>query len=390
MIRELYDQGMSISEISRRLHIDRKTARKYAKSKEIPRYHRRVKGISKIDPYIDEIKEMINKYNLSSIRVYEDIKEKGYNGSYTLVKITARKYRNDRQIKAVYRFETGPGEQAQVDFGEYGQINIDGKPKKLYFFSMILGYSRKRYVEFTTDISTENVIKLHMNAFHYFHGYTDSILYDNMKQVVLERKIPSTRSVFNKRFKDFSDYYGFNPILCFPYRAQTKGKIENTVKYVKNNFLNGRTFSSLGDINNQCMLWLEKVNSKVHSTTGRIPNEMIKEEKLNSIDNVPEYSVHLNELRKVSRDCYVSYEGNRYSVPWKYAGREAMVTKTDKIIIKIDNEIVAEHSILEGTGRISRNKEHFIGLLKGIRDQNIMKFDQSVERRDLKKYEEMM
>lgn len=98
----------------------------------------------------------------------------------------------------------------------------------------------------------------------------------------------------------------------------------------------------------------------------------------------------MNGLRKVSRDCYVSFEGNRYSVPWKYAGMEAMVTKTDKIIIKIDNEIGAEHSILEGTGRISRNKEHFIGLLKGIRDQNIMKFDQSVERRDLKKYEEMM
>ncbi|MGC9193764.1 MAG: IS21 family transposase, partial [Thermoplasmata archaeon] len=79
-----------------------------------------------------------------------------------------------------------------------------------------------------------------------------------------------------------------------------------------------------------------------------------------------------------------------YSVPWKYAGREAKVTKTDRIIIKIDNEIVAEHSILEGTGSISRNKEHFLGLLKGIRDQNIMKFDQFVEKRDLKKYEEMM
>lgn len=390
MIRELYDHGMSISEISRRLNIDRKTARKYAKSKEIPRYPKRDKRPSKIDPYINEIKDMINEYNLSAVRIYENIKEKGYNGSYTLVKRTARKYRNDRQIKAVYRFETGPGVQAQVDFGEYGRIEVDGKLKKLYFFSMILGYSRKRYVEFTTDISTANVINLHMKAFRYFNGYTDSILYDNMKQVVLERKIPSTRSVFNRKFKDFSDYYGFIPILCFPYRAQTKGKIENTVKYVKNNFLNGRTFSSLEDINNQCSLWLEKVNSKIHSTTGRIPNEMAKEEKLNPINNVPEYSVHLNELRKVSRDCYVSFEGNRYSVPWKYAGREAMVTKTDRIIIKIDNEIVAEHSILEGTGRISRNKEHFAGLLKEIRDQNIMIFDQSVEKRDLKKYEEMM
>jgi len=134
MIRELYDHGMSISEISRRLNIDRKTARKYAKSNEIPRYPKRNKKQSKIDPYINEIKDMINKYNLSAVRIYENIKEKGYNGSYTLVKITARKYRNDTQIKAVYRFETGPEEQSQVDFGEYGQINIDGKPRNYISF----------------------------------------------------------------------------------------------------------------------------------------------------------------------------------------------------------------------------------------------------------------
>ncbi|MGC8582054.1 MAG: DDE-type integrase/transposase/recombinase, partial [Thermoplasmata archaeon] len=129
------------------------------------------------------------------MRIYENIKEKGYNGSYILVKITARKYRNDKQIKAVFRFETGPGEQAQVDFGEYGRIEVDGKFKKLYFFSMILGYSRKRYVEFTTDISTANMINLHMKAFRYFNGYTDSILYDNMKQVVLDRKLSFLASI---------------------------------------------------------------------------------------------------------------------------------------------------------------------------------------------------
>ena len=186
---------------------------------------------------------------------------------------------------------------------------------------MILGYPRKRYVEFTTNISTANVTKLHINAFQYFGGYTDTILYDNMKQIVIDRKINVSESTLNKDLLDFAEYYGIVIRLSKPYRPQTKGKIENTIKYVRNNFFKGRTFTSISDINNQCMEWLDTVNSKIHSTSGEIPNNRGKRENLNSITNVPEYRVKLNEMRKVSRDCYVSYKGNRYSVTWKYAGR---------------------------------------------------------------------
>jgi len=89
----------------------------------------------------------------------------GFNGSYSFVKRYARLYRIDRTLKAVYRFEAKPGEQSQVDFGECAYIEMDGKRTKLYAFSMILGYSRMRYVEFSTDISTENVIKMHINNY---------------------------------------------------------------------------------------------------------------------------------------------------------------------------------------------------------------------------------
>jgi len=214
-------------------------------------------------------------------------------------------------------------------------------------------------------------------------------LHDNLKQVVTERKIPSSKSNFNKRFMDFAEHYGFYPRLCYPYRAQTKGKIENTIKFIRNNFFAGREFSSLQDLNNLSAEWLKKVNSSIHRTTGRIPLEMLNEEKLMSIPETLEYGISLSETRKISRDCYVSYKGNRYSVPWKYAGRIAILTEDghDNLKITVDNEIVAEHIILTGTGRISRKKEHFEGLLKNIRDENIMKFSQDVEKRDLRKYE---
>ena len=389
MIRNLIDKGLSISEISRQMGIDRKTVRKYAQSEEMPRLHNNGNRTSKLDPYRDSIRAMIDKHNLSAIRILEEIRKIGYEGGYTILKEYCASIRKDRRIPAVYRYETDPGKQAQVDFGDFGHIEIDGVSRKLYAFSMILGFSRMRYAEYTTDISTENVINMHINAFRYYGGFTDTILYDNTKQVVLERKIKASESRFNPKFRDFTEYYGIVIRLCYPYRAQTKGKIESTIKYLRHNFWNGRSFESLDDINAQCLSWLNSVNMKVHGTTHEIPRERLLREKLNPIDSVPGYFTRKEESREVSRDCYISWKGNRYSVPWVYAGREALVTEESTLKIQVDSRIIADHDILQGTGRISRVKEHFDGLLKTIRDDNTSKFETMVEKRDLSRYEEV-
>lgn len=330
---------------------------------------------------------MIEKYDLSAVRILEEIRKQGYTGGYGLVKTVRRELRKGRKIQAVYRFETKPGKQSQVDFGEFGHMDIDGINKKLYGFSMILGYSRMRYVEFTTNIHTDSTVKMHLNAFRYFGGYTDTILFDNMKQVVIDRKINASESEFNKEFMDFMNYYGIVTRLCFPYRPQTKGKIENSIKYIKGNFFNGRKFESLSDLNAQASEWMKRVNSQVHGTTGRIPFEMLKEEHLCTMDAIPEYTVKVEGVRKVSRDCYVSYKGNRYSIPWKYAGQIATVLEEENTISITAGSETVVHDILSGSGRISRNKEHFAGLLKAIRDENIDQYKQEVEKRDLKEYE---
>ena len=388
VIREMKDRGLSISEISRRLGISRTTVRRYLKSGMVPQYHRGPAG-SSIEPFLPLMREMIDQHNLSAVRIHEELRKKGFRGSYSLVKMHSRPMRNDRKIIAVDRYETDPGKQSEVDFGEFGYIAEDGKRRRLYTFSMILGYSRMRYAEYTTDISTENVIRMHLNAFRYFHGYTDTILYDNTKQIVLERKIPSSESRFNPRFLNFAEYYGFVVRLCYPYRAQTKGKIESTIKYLRNNFWNGRSFSSLEDINVQLLSWLDSVNNRVHGTTHEIPRERLAKEHLNPVGRIPEYFTRREEVRKVSRDCYVAWKGNRYSVPWIHAGREALVIEDSAVKIQISGSTVAEHDILPGTGRISRKKEHFQGLLKEIRDQNRALFETAVEKRDLKRYDEV-
>jgi transposase len=378
---------MTITDIAKELEISRPTVRKYMKAKKPPQYGKK-KRQTKLEPYRDYIKGRIEKYNLSAVRILEEIKKKGYSGGYSTLKTYCQSLRKDRAIKAVIRFETDPGKQAQVDFGEFGYIEIDGVKKKLYAFSYILGYSRTRYAEYTVDIRVQNLIKMHLNAFRYTGGIPSEILYDNLKQVVLDRKLKASDSTFNAEFRRFAEHYAFNTRLCYPRRPQTKGKIERTIGFLKGNFFNGRIFRDLADVNNQCLEWLKTVNGKSHATTGRIPEEMLKEEVLIPVDSAPEFVYSITQSRNVSKECYVHYNSNRYSVPWKFAGRECTVREENgKIRITMDGEII-EHDLLPGSGMISRKKEHFEGLMKAVKDRNIKNYGIEVEKRDLHEYEE--
>jgi len=389
MIREMREKGMSISEIARQMHMSRNTVKKHLRLDK-PLEYKRKERKSKLDPVKPIIKVLIDKYDLSAVRILEEIRKWGYNGSYTTLKRYCRTIRRERSIKAVYRFETDPGKQAQVDFGSFGAVEEDGISRKLYCFSYVLGYSRMRYAEFTTNISVQNLIRMHLNAFIHTGGIPSEILYDNMKQVVIERKIGASESKFNSLFLQFSEHYGFDVKLCYPHRPQTKGKVENSIKFIRNNFFAGREFSSLQDMNNQLSLWLENVNSRIHGSTGKIPMDLVREENLHPLDSIPEFRFRITEERKVSSDCYVSYKGNRYSVPWKYAGRIATVSEEGSILKIVIGEDTYEHEILQGTGRISRKEEHFEGLLAALKDRNLHNYRMEVEKRDLRKYEEVI
>lgn len=116
-------------------------------------------------------------------------------------------------------------------------------------------------------MSTSTLIRCHMNAFRYFGGYPEEILYDNMKQVVVKRLLKQSDSVLNKQFEDFAGFYGYKPVLCRSYCGQIKGKVERTVSYVRSNFMTGVKYHSLEDLNVQAYAWCQKVNQKVHGTT---------------------------------------------------------------------------------------------------------------------------
>jgi len=215
---------------------------------------KRSKKPSKLDGYKEYIISRLQEYPLTAKRIYREIQEKGFTGKYTIVKDFVREVRPKVGVPAVYRYETKPGVQSQVDWCECGRIEIDGK-------------SRMRYVEFTLRIDVHTLIQCHLNAFRYFGGCTKEILYDNMKQIVFKRAPVSSGSTWNSQFEDFFNHYGFIPRLCRPYRPQTKGKIESNVSFVKRDFLLGSEFSSFSDLNSQAQKWLARVNSTIHGTT---------------------------------------------------------------------------------------------------------------------------
>jgi len=121
-----------------------------------------------------------------------------------------------------------------------------------------------RYIEFVTDMSTNTLIRCHQNAFRYFGGYPEEMLYDNMKQVVIKRLLKQEDSTLNRQFEDFAGFYGFKPILCRPYRGQTKGKVERTVQFVRDNFMVGIKYNSLADLNGQALAWCNIVEVLDH------------------------------------------------------------------------------------------------------------------------------
>ena len=329
-------KGMNYKELSKKYHIDPRTAKKYAESPQRPEYTLTDPKPTKIDAYKQQIDLWLEEAPYSAVRILEKLLEQGFEGKYSIVKAYVSCKKMDLDEKATVRFETMPGLQGQMDWAYFEDHAVleDGKVKKLYCFLLILGYSRMRYIEFVTDMNTNTMIRCHANAFRCFGGYPEEMLYDNMKQVVIKRLLKQEDSTLNRQFEDFAGFYGFKPVLCRPYRGQTKGKVERTVQFVRDNFMVGIRYSSLDDLNGQALAWCNKVNGKVHGTTGAIPFERLRKEGLNPLKR--EYIIDKINLRRVQKDCLISYAGNQYSVPAEYVGR-------DVAVVALDNMLAAYH-----------------------------------------------
>jgi transposase len=349
-ILRLKERGYSISSISRMTGKDRKTVRKYlSKDKnETLKRKRVINRSSKLQSFEDYIVKLIYESNIEfppCTVIYEQLVERGYGGSLSLVQKWVKQYKKTHQPKVVIRYETPPGLQAQVDWGEMKITDQkSGYKQKVYIFCMSLSYSRMRFVHFVSKADMYHFLLCHQKAFKYFEGIPLEILYDQNRCVITKPGIKDVN--FNLRFLDFAHHYGFTPRVCRPYRPQTKGKVENTIKYVKRNFLSIQDTPMLSILNQRKKTWLEKINRKVHATTKEIPRKRLEAEKLTAIRSLPEYDLYYMETRKVFSDSTFSFHWQRFSVPPDYIGKRVTVKyrpNNARLSVYYRDKLITEH-----------------------------------------------
>lgn len=382
-IHELSRKGFSIAAISRKVGLSRNTVYKHIK-KTPKEFHDWVLQTSRRKKKLDEYHEVILGWlkehpDLTGAQVHDWLKEK-YEG-FTIGESTVRSYVTDLRerhsipkklhIREYQTVEELPmGKQAQVDFGEVIAQRTDKGRQKLWFIAFVLSHSRYKFVEWLDrPFTTRDVIRCHEAAFHFYGGRPEELVYDQDHLIAVSENAGDI--ILTKEFQAYQQMRKFSIYLCRKSDPETKGKIENVVKYIKYNFSKNRVYSSLDVWNEQSLKWLSRTgNYNVHHTTKKRPFEVHALEKQHLQRVSTEFSFENNYkpsiTRSIRKDNVISYLSNRYSVPTgTYRPQKSNIayldmTEDNQLIIRLtpDGEVIASHTLAVGKGQLIQDKNH--------------------------------
>ncbi len=321
---------------------------------------------SMVTPWLPFIRETLEKYpRLRSSRVYEMVKGRGYPGSAVHLRRFIRAMRPQARREAFFRVETLPGEEAQVDWGLFGKVAVGNAQRSLCCFVMVLSYSRAVYARFALDMSMESFLRGHVGAFEALGGVPRAVLYDNLKSVVLERNGEAIR--FHPRLLELAGHYHFAPKPCAPYRGNEKGKVERTIRYLRDSFFAARRFTDVAHLNAQLSQWLADVAMQrawPGAPNGKRVHEMLGEERavLLPLPAVPASTDAV--LAAISgKTPYVRYDGNDYSLPPALLKKPlTLVASADTVRLLDGTEEVARHARSYDKGLRIEDRAHLDAL----------------------------
>ena len=355
--------GWKVETAARRFGVHHTVVRRVTRTADAPEARPAAKSI--LDPFKPYLVERLTEYpELTATRLLIELKERGYEGGPAIIRRFVSKIRVARSRKAYLRVETEPGEQAQVDWGSFGQMRIGSSMRPLSCFAMVLSWSRAIFVDFSLDQRLDTFMRMHERAFAFFGGIPRKVLYDNLKSVVLHHVGSVVQ--FNPSFLVFAGHHLFETVAAPVRYPQAKGRVESAIKYVRHSFFYGRTYKDLADLREQARLWsLETANQRIHATTRERPVErlLIERPRLHAL---PEhrFDSDLAVPVVVGKEARVVLDTNRYSVPPGLVGKSVLVRADDTTVRVVDGtDIVAEHPRSWDRRRAFEKPEHIHELL---------------------------
>lgn len=356
-------RGEHVKTIARELAVDKKTIKRWRRrggwQPRVPRVY--PKAIDAHRPFLERRGPEVGWNGAVLLR---ELRTQGFTGGYQQVQRALQPLRTTRQwaARATVRFETGPGEQAQIDFGQL-QVWIADVETPVHFFVFTLGFSRRAVAYAYRNERLDTLLDGHERALRYFGGVPLSCLYDNPRTITTGRS--AGHVLWHPRFEDFARYYGFTPRACQPYRARTKGKVESGVKYVKRNALAGRRFASWAALDAWLEEWAATVSDvRVHGTTHERPIDRFMRETLTPLGSQPPYHYTAPRRRIVAADALVAIAAGRYSVPVRYVGQTVDVCETATHYVIVAGETCIAQHAKAGRHAVVMEPAHYAGLLR--------------------------
>lgn len=366
-ILALSQAGWPVKAIVRELGFSRNTVRRYLAAGGYVEYKNPERGgiLDGLEEWLEQ-RFLQHRGNAEVVR-QELLSEKNITVSLRTVERAVAAWRQDLAVRklATIRFETKPGDQAQIDFGEK-DVLIDGTQTRVHLFVMILGYSRRIYVEPFLDQKLSSWLQGMENGFRRFGGVPRTVLTDNAKALVISHDIQKREVTYSPAFAAFSRHWGFAPRSCSPYRARTKGKVESAVGYVKHNALAGREFTSWQTMEAHLGFWMDQIADlrflqELESTPlARFEAEAAA---LRPLAGRPDFLRERDLIRKVHPDLCVEVDSNRYSVPWKHIGETvSVIVSRGLIFVRYGGNEIARHTQVQGRGARIIDPKHYDGL----------------------------
>lgn len=367
MVR-LHKSGWGAKRIAKEFQCARNTVRRYLREGGVITYKGRPR-VSVLDGLDDWLRERFFRHEGNADVIRQELEsERGISISLRQVERRVREWRRELKVqkRATVRYETAPGHQMQIDFGDT-RVWIGGERVRIHVFVATLGYSRRLHIRASQRQRQTDWFEGMEGAFLRFGGVPAEVLIDNAKALV-EHHDAVTREVrFNARLHAFARYWGFKPRACAPYRARTKGKDERGVGYVKKNAIAGRRFESWAAFEAHLDRWTREIaDQREHGTTGVAPAERFAAEAgaLRPLSGRAAFGQLRDLVRKVQADCAIDLDTNSYSVPWRLIGESVqVVVLAGRVIIRHAGQVVADHALNRGRRQRIVDRSHFVGIV---------------------------